>query len=83
MVPLPDKGWDGSASSDTAWVAEHGSQVMCMLPGGGWLRPLRLHYRPGRSSGLSGGSRQLRSLSFPHGKEGGLRWDLTGSTSCY
>ena len=69
MVPLPDKGWDGSASIDTAWVAEHGSQVARMLPGGGCVCHLRLHDRPGRSSVRSGGYRLLRSLSFPHGKE--------------
>ena len=30
-------GAGGSASIDTAWVAEHGSQVARMLPGGEWL----------------------------------------------
>ena len=32
-------GASGSASIDTAWVAEHGSQVMRMLPGGGSVCP--------------------------------------------
>ena len=63
-------GAGGSASIDTAWVAEHGSQVARMLPGGESVGPHRLHDRPGRSSGLSEGYRQLRSLSFLHEKEG-------------
>ena len=32
-------GASGSASIDTAWVAEHAAQVTRMLPGGEWLCP--------------------------------------------